>query len=405
MGGGTVLKVAARHAVKDRHRSVAVLSAVALSIAVLTFALGFLLGMKQMFLALAFDTIGHICIQRQGYLEQASTLPVSLLVEDPQAALRSVRANPWVDAATEELVCGGMILGPDQSADALIRGVDTRDLRWNTRYRQALVLGRFPDAPGEILLGKPTAAYLKLNPGTRLTLMAYNSNGGVNAVEASVAGIFETDKTDENEFLVLASIELVRTLLQVQGASSSILVRLKDPESTGTMVAAFNASFSRAGLRAHPWKSIYAEVAVGLVWVNTVIVILFSIIVAVITFGIVNTHLISVFERIRILGTMRSIGMSRKALMAMVMTETGLVGLIGSLLGVALGAVAIRIVAIRGIDMGPELDGIARIIYPTFSGQIAVFCFCVGILVSLLGAFYPAHLAGKMQPLKALTFK
>jgi putative ABC transport system permease protein len=102
---------------------------------------------------------------------------------------------------------------------------------------------------------------------------------------------------------------------------------------------------------------------------------------------------------------MRSIGLSRPALMGMVMSETALVGTAGSLVGVLAGAAAIRLIALRGIDMGPELDGIARIIYPTFSGQIGAFCFVVGFAVSVLGAIYPAFLAGKLKPLQALTFR
>jgi putative ABC transport system permease protein len=400
-----ILSVAGRNAVKDRHRSFAVFSAVALSIAVLTFALGLLVGMRQMFLNLAFDTIGHLSVQRAGYLERAAMLPVDFMVEDAGAVARLLSADPAVLDVSQELLAGGMLMTADVTADVLVRGVDIRDGHWNTRYRQGLTSGAFPATGGEVLVGKATAAYLHVRPGSAATLMAYNANGGVNAIQVTVAGVFETDRTEENEFLALTSIATARRLLQVGEVATSVLVRLRDADTASDTALRLNHRFASSGLEAHPWKRVYAEVAVGLIWVNIIIVLLFSIIVAVITFGIVNTHLISVFERVRVLGTMRSIGLSRPGLMGMVMTETALVGSAGSLIGVALGAAAIRVVAVTGIDMGPELDGIARIICPTFSGQIGAFCFVVGVIVSLLGALYPAWIAGKMKPLEAMGFR
>lgn len=400
-----LLKVAGRNALKDRRRSLAVLNAVILSIAVLTFAIGLLIGMRRMFMDLAFDTIGHVSVQRSGYLERSSMLPVNLLVERAGHTLAALRAAPEVASATQELLCAGMIVGADVSADVIVRGVDVAEAEWNTRYRQALKDGRFPRAHPEILLGRATASYLRLKPGDTAALMAYNANGGVNAVSVRLAGVFETDRTEENEFLALMPVETATRLLQVEDSATSLLLRLRDPDDAPRVVSALGRTLAPQGLAVHGWKQIYADVAVGLVWVNTIIVILFSIIVAVITFGIVNTHLISVLERIRILGTMRSIGLSRPGLMALVMAETGLVGTAGSAAGIVLGWIAIRVVSIHGIDMGPELDGIARIIYPAFSPQIAAFCFAVGIVVSILGAAYPAILAGRLKPLDALAFK
>ena len=382
----TILKIAARNVFKDRHRSIAVFNAVVLSMGVLTFALGLLIGMREMFLALAFDTIGHARIQRQGYLEQSSTLPVHLLIDNGSGVLRTARAEPNVAAATEELVFGGMITASDFSTEMLVRGVDVVDGAWNKRYRQAIKAGRFPAAPGDAMVGGATARYLKLRPGDRLTVMAYNPNGGINAVETVLAGTFETDKTEENESLLLLPIETARKLLQAPGASTSVLVRLSNSRELNRSIAALQSKFGPSGLTAHSWKEVYAEVAVGLVWVNTIIALLFSIIVAVVVVGIINTLLISVFERIGVFGTMRSIGLSKVGLIGMVMGETGLIGSAGSVLGVSLGALAIRLVAIKGIDMGPELDGIARIIYPAFSPEIAAFCFVVGTMVSLFGA-------------------
>jgi putative ABC transport system permease protein len=184
-----------------------------------------------------------------------------------------------------------------------------------------------------------------------------------------------------------------------------VLVRLRDPDRTDRVVVELAAPLAQQHLVAHSWREVYAEVAAGLVWVNLVITVLFSIIVGVVLSGIANTQLIAVFEQMRVLGTLRSIGMSRRGVGALVVAQTALTGLLGSALGLALGALAVRVAAVRGIDMGPQLDGIARVIYPVLSADVAAFCLFVSVVVSALAAAYPAYVAGRMRPVQALAFQ
>jgi putative ABC transport system permease protein len=400
-----VLKVAWRHALRDRRRSLGVVVAMALSIAALTAALALLIGMRRMFMELAFDTVGHVTVEREGYRERAAMLPVDLAIDDPAPLLDALRRRPDVAGATVELVCGARLLNGERSAEAMVRGIDLGDEGWNRRYRQAIVEGAFPTGDGSVILGRGLARYLALSVGDRLTLLAYNPNGGLNAVSVILAGVFATDRTEENEDLSLASLDTVRRLLQVQSSATAVLVRLRDADDTARVVAELGGPLATRHLAAHAWRDVYAEIAAGLVWVNIVIVVLFSIIVGVVVSGIANTHLIAVFERVRTLGTMRAIGMSRWGIAGVVVAETGLTGLLGSIVGVALGALVVALAGRRGIDMGPQLDGIARVIRPAFTAEIGLFCLVIGVCVSALAAVYPAWLAGKMKPIEALSFR
>ncbi len=400
-----VLKVAWRHALRDRRRSMGVVVAMALSIAALTSALALLIGMRRMFMELAFDTVGHVTVEREGYRERAAMLPVHLAIDDPAPLLEALRGRPDVSGATVELACGARLLSGERSAEVMLRGIDVGDAAWNRRYRQAIVDGAFPASDGSVVLGWGLARYLGLKVGDRLTLLAYNPNGGLNAVSVVVAGIYRTDKTEENEDLALASIDTVRRLLQVRSSVTAVLVRLRDADDTARVVAELAGPLAKRHLAVHSWRDVYAEIAAGLVWVNIVIVVLFSIIVGVVVSGIANTHLIAVFERVRTLGTMRSIGMSRWGIAGVVVAETGLTGLVGSIFGVALGALVVALAGRRGIDMGPQLDGIARVIHPAFTAEIGVFCLVIGVGVSALAGVYPAWLAGKIKPIEALSFR
>jgi hypothetical protein len=162
----------------------------ALSTAALTSALALLIGMRRMFMELAFDTVGHVTVEREGYRERAAMLPVHLAIDDPTPLLATLRARPDVAGATVELVCGARLLSGERSAEAMVRGIDVGDEAWNRRYRQAIVDGAFPASDGSVVLGGGLARYLGLSVGDRLTLLAYNPSGGLNAVSVVVAGIY-----------------------------------------------------------------------------------------------------------------------------------------------------------------------------------------------------------------------
>ena len=111
-------------------------------------------------------------------------------------------------------------------------------------------------------------------------------------------------------------------------------------------------------------------------------------------FGIVNTLVLTVFERTRELGMLRAIGMTRRQVRRMIRHESVITALIGGVLGIVLGIV-----------LGALL--IARVDFIEFSlptSQIIVFAIAT-IVVGILAAIFPARRAAKLDPLKALQYE
>lgn len=110
--------------------------------------------------------------------------------------------------------------------------------------------------------------------------------------------------------------------------------------------------------------------------------------------GVMNTTLMSVFERTREFGVMRAVGWSRRRLLSLVWAEAFVISILGAMLGVALG-----MIAVRGIERIPELLGIFEPQYPA-----SVFARALGIAVgmALIGAIYPAVRSALLVPLEAL---
>jgi putative ABC transport system permease protein len=111
-------------------------------------------------------------------------------------------------------------------------------------------------------------------------------------------------------------------------------------------------------------------------------------------FGIVNTLVLTVFERTREIGMLRAIGMTRRQIRRMIRWESVITALIGALLGIVLGIVlaALLIARVEFIDFA----------FPT--AQVVVFVIAA-ILVGIVAAIFPARRAAKLNPLEAISYE
>jgi putative ABC transport system permease protein len=125
-----------------------------------------------------------------------------------------------------------------------------------------------------------------------------------------------------------------------------------------------------------------------------VLYVLLALSVLVSLFGIVNTLVLTVFERTRELGMLRAIGLTRGQVKRMIRQESVMTALIGAVIGIVLGLVLASLLAAR-------LDEISFTV-PT--GQLVAFA-VVSVVVGIVAAIWPARRAAKLDPLEALQYE
>ncbi|MEZ5322766.1 MAG: ABC transporter permease [Microthrixaceae bacterium] len=110
--------------------------------------------------------------------------------------------------------------------------------------------------------------------------------------------------------------------------------------------------------------------------------------------GVLNTALLSFFERVREFGLMRAIGWSRRRVLALVLGETLVVSIVGAMFGVLLGWVAINLLQ--------DLQQLRGIFVPTYNAMVFTRALVFATVVAFLGALYPAIRAASLAPMEAL---
>ena len=132
----------------------------------------------------------------------------------------------------------------------------------------------------------------------------------------------------------------------------------------------------------------------GLKSILNILYVLLGLSIIVSLFGIVNTLVLSVFERTREIGMLRAIGMTRRQTRRMIRHESVITSLIGAFIGIVLGVIlaGLLIYKIDLIDFS----------FPT--SQVIVFAIAA-VIVGVLAAIFPARRAAKLDPLEALHYE
>jgi ABC-type antimicrobial peptide transport system permease subunit len=124
-------------------------------------------------------------------------------------------------------------------------------------------------------------------------------------------------------------------------------------------------------------------------------------------FGIINTMLMAVLERMRELGMLMAIGMNKAKVFKMITLETLLLGLISAPIGMLIGTLSVGYFKRVGLDLsnfskGMQKFGMSEIVYPESSGDMYITFGIAVLITAILGSLYPAFKAISLRPVEAI---
>lgn len=389
-----------------RHRRRSFLSALALAIgtALLMFIVAFFEGemRSSMETTLRLDS-GHIQIRDADYDPDKLSVAWEYLIENPDQAAAQIEALDQVQTATPRLIASGIVSIRDESAGVQIMGI-VPESEANDPYRNGLVAGSFLAADDRegILIGYPLAESLALNVGDQLTLLVNTSDGDVDEQQFAVRGIFTTGTTAYDKGIVFLPLAKAQSFSGAENRASMIFILLKDREMADEVAAAIQGS----GYQVKTWSELNELLVLINDFSNAYIFILNLIVLGVTATVIVNTLLMSVFERTREIGILTAIGMKGRQIITLFLVEASLLALggiaFGSLLGWALsayfGSVGVYFGDL-GISQGMLLEDR---IYPYLTLSAALNLMITAFIITVLASIYPARLASRMEPVEAL---
>jgi ABC-type lipoprotein release transport system permease subunit len=346
---------------------------------------------------------GHIQIRAATYNENKSSLKWEDLVANPDQIASKIAVFPQVKAATPRLYASGFLSSGSQSAGARITGIDPLSAA-SDPYREGVISGNYlsSDDRDSVLIGQPMAAKLNLKAGDNVSLSLNTADGNVQEQTFTVKGIYTTNTYGFDSVTVLLPLSKAQAMTQTQNHASTIFVLLQDTVQTDMVVSAISVP---ASLQIKTWKELNALFVEWEAMAQSYIGIFYMIILAITASVIINTLIMSVYERTREIGILSAVGMRGGGIMVLFLVESSLLAVGGVIMGLCLGLLAVYLFNINGFYIGNMgLTGIliADVIHAKLQLSDVINVTFMTFVVTILSGLYPAITASRMEPVAAL---
>lgn len=351
---------------------------------------------------------GHVQIHHPGYLDDPAIenrIPRAGELEDvladnlPGGALFVARVRLNVAASNARHAGGFVLVGSD-----LAREMEM------TFLKDAVLEGEMPGEGPEngILVGKKLLADFETKIGNKLILMAQDSTGEIASMAFRITGTFDTFLESSETGFAFAEQPVVQQFLKMGEGISEVSILLPDIEQTEPVAALLKERLDASEYAVTRWQD-RTPLVTAYIRIWDYFSYLWGVVVFLaMGFGLVNTLLMAVHERIREFGLVRALGTTPLRIVTGVLLESSMLLLVGLAIGDILALLAVWWLNVQGIDLAAfsgstEMLGMSRMVYPEI--QIRDFLlfnalvFVLGILVSL----YPAVKASRFTPVEAMA--
>lgn len=403
----TYLRLAGRNLLRNRRETLLAMATLALGVSTVTFlgAMndGWLTRMQENFI-LTFT--GHLQIHATGFYRsktlQGHTFP-------GEALTPTLQQTPGIQAWTPRIRVPALASVSGANSNLKLMGVDPRREPQVTRIHRAISHGQWlsPSAPDGLVLGRAVAANLGARLGDRVILRVQGRSGDILTDVFHLRGIFATGAPQLDRTLGLVNLSTLQHWLGLDKEITGVVLRLSPEVQTQSVQRHLEKTLPQGRYEILSWRRIDPIVDHWLAFADAYGLVVLTIVGLLSMLQVANTMVTSVFNRIRELGLLESIGLRRMQLFALITTEALLLTAAGGGAGYLIGAALSTWYGRRGIDLSSFSDAfeffyMSPIIHPTLTAIMGLKILLALTLAALLGSLYPAWKAVRLNPIQAL---
>jgi putative ABC transport system permease protein len=376
--------------------------------------------------------LGHLQIHRRGYVASIDNLPLTLTLKPARVASieEVLNVDPDVEAYSRRLKFGGMFSNYAQTTTIRLNGVyPEEELRTVPLLASRVRQGTAEFQKGEIIIPELLATGMGVKPGDLIVVVATNREGSVNAAQLVVRGVLES-ATGPGGRDGYVHMDDATSLLRMEEAEiSEIAIRLRDFDRLAAATAGIrdalgvqapvrgaaapaqakaaapasgqdDVSGQRGQLEVHTWEALSPFYNI-VVLIDVLVLSATLGLIAIVLISVMNVMLMSVYERVKEIGTIAAMGTMPGRILSMFLLEGLALGMLGILIGNAIAAAVI--VTIDAI--GPTFDfgrQTGLVLSPQLEPGRMLVISAIVAMVAVLGTMQPAFKASRMEPVDAL---
>jgi putative ABC transport system permease protein len=402
-----MIKFLLKGLLRDRSRSLFPLLTVLIGVMLTVFAYSYMQGVTSEFIrSTAHFSTGHVRVMSRAYTEEADQIPNDLALIGIDSIFTKLNTAFPELYWTPRIKFGGLLDIPDEQGETRAQGpvmgtaVNLLDPDSPERHilhiREALIRGRLPEKPGEILIGETFARKLKVEPGQTATLISATMYGSMSLTNFTIAGTIHFGIGAMDRSAMIAHLSDIQQALDMHNAAGEIMGFFKDDiyhnQKADEMTAAFNAAYADTKDIFMPEMSTLHSQS-GLVefldMIGKFSSIFLTIFIVAMSIVLWNAGLMGSLRRYGEIGVRLALGEEKGHIYRSMLGESLMIGLIGSIMGTLAGLGFAYYLQIVGIDIGSIMKSASMMISDVIRARVTpgsfVIGFIPGILATLLG--------------------
>jgi ABC-type lipoprotein release transport system permease subunit len=399
-------RLAWRNLWRNHRRTMIMLLAIAVGVWAMIFMTALMRGMVDQMVEDGINTLpGLVQVHHPDFRDDPS---IENSMPEPDARMLQALESPAVTGWTRRIRVPAMISSERDSRGVTLLGVDPAGEIALGFDPGTLVEGRFLEGPADkgLVVGKKMLERLETDLGKRVVVMSQDPENNIADRGFRIVGVYEAKLSGLEEIYVYAGLSTVQALLGIEGQISEIAVAGQDYRNMDDLLMQVSAGVDE-DLEVLTWLELDAYLGAMLGVMDGFVLVWVVVIFLALSFGLVNTIMMSVFERVREIGLMMALGMKPNAILYQILLESLMLLVLGLLAGNIL-AIATIIPIQDGIDIsavseGVEMMGASSVLYPALKLKDMVLANSVVILLGIITSLLPAWRASQYRPVEAIA--
>jgi len=400
-----LIALAWRNIIRNFRRSLITIVAIAIGLAALLFLWGFNDGVhNNMMRNLQQVIVGSLQIHQDGFFKRpkltrnmADLTEINSVLDELGVERRALRVRSFALAAGEETSRGLMMLGVDADQEAR-----------TTRIASKVSRGRFirNGDTNACVVGATTASNLKVKLGDDVILLSEDRFGSLAAEKFELVGIIESGEMGIDRGLVIVPLKFMQEMLGMENRYSEVALQL-NVDQLEPVTTILRQRLEPSGFEVLRWYDMYPVMKEWVDLENGFYYIFLSIVLLIVAAGVMNTVLMSMLDRVREFGIMMALGCSRVHIALLVMVESLMLGVGGTVTGTGLGMGLVFYYQQVGIDMSDMMDSVERfyidtVIHTEIDSDHLLITVLSVLASAALASLVPAWRASRLEPVEAI---
>ncbi len=391
---------------RNHRRTIIMISAITVGVWAMIFMTALMRGMVNDMLRSGIQALpGHVQIHHPGFRDDPS---VNNLIPATGTALDEIFGDNGFEPWASRVKVPAVITSERESRGVTLFGIDPATEAQITFVADDIAEGRYleDEADSGIVIGRKLADKLDTRLGKRVVLMSQDPDNEIADRGFRIVGIFDSDPDSLEETFVFAGRATIQKMLGIGDRVTEVVFLAADHQNIEPLYKRVS-ELAGPDVVVEPWYELDRYLSTMLNIMDGFVLVWIVVVFLALSFGLVNTLVMAVFERIREIGLMLALGMRPANILGQIVVESLLLLVIGLALGNAFAWMTVVPlkdgIDISAVAQGMEMMGASSMLYPDLQIRDVIMANIVVLALGFLASLSPAWRASRYQPVEAIT--